>query len=71
MKIAKPTDSQLLDSVVGMHQGASGPGGITSGYCQECGTVWPCPTVHVAMGWGDWEDCWEEHFCNHAGVRLE
>lgn len=58
------------DHVKHRHAKGEGPSGMTDGYCAECQVVWPCPTYHLIMGWGDFEDCWEQHWCDHAKVVL-
>jgi hypothetical protein len=44
--------------------------GGTEGTCAECGLMWPCRTAHMAVGWGEANDCEDAGWCQHAGVPL-
>lgn len=58
----------ILGHVVSLHSKSVRPDGGTDGFCQECEWVWPCRTYHVAMGWGEPDDCRGENWCKHASV---
>lgn len=60
----------LLESIKSLHRNASIAGGAVTGYCAECDWQWPCPTAHLAHGWGDVAVCAEQGWCSHAGVPL-
>lgn len=60
-----------LDAIIRLHCKTVGQGGVTTGYCSACDYVWPCPTVHLANGWGDFDDCFDEGWCDHVGMRLK
>lgn len=53
-----------------LHAKSERGGGMTDGYCAECETVWPCRTFHLASGWGDGQECWASHWCDHAKVVM-
>lgn len=64
--------SERNQRIAQMHTKVKGSGGMTDGTCAECGHLWPCPTYHVAVGWGldTFYECEEAGWCSHAGVRL-
>lgn len=70
MRIVCTTPTEALSLIVGLHQQVRDVGGMTSGYCAECSWQYPCPTVHLANGWGEIQECEEAGWCEHAGVPL-
>lgn len=38
--------------------------------CAPCRRPYPCPTVHLANGWGEIYECEKAEWCRHAEVRL-
>ena len=64
------TQSEKLAIIANLHRQGEEAGGITSGFCTECGWQYPCPTVHLANGWGEVHDCEDAGWCQHAGVPL-
>lgn len=67
-----PSASEQLERIKNMHRKSEGEGGMTSGYCCECDYLWPCPTYHVAAGWGldSFHDCAEARWCSHAEIVM-
>lgn len=63
-------DSEKLQRISGMHSKVEGANGTTDGTCAECGHPWPCPTAHIANGWGldSFYECEDAGFCSHAGI---
>lgn len=65
--------ANLRHSITDLHAmaGENSASGITSGYCCECDTVWPCLTWHVASGYGatGYRKCRREKWCEHEGVK--
>lgn len=45
--------------------------GMTDGGCKECGLGWPCPTFHLASGWGEMHACLDAGFCARVVVRAD
>lgn len=64
------TQSDKLHIIANLHQQGTEEGGIVTGFCTECSWQYPCPTVHVANGWGEIHDCENVGWCQHAGVPL-
>lgn len=64
-------DSEKLHRIIGLHAKTEGVSGTTDGSCSECGHPWPCPTYHVAAGWGldSFYECEDAEFCSHSGIR--
>lgn len=56
--------------IADLHRKRVDDAGGTYGYCGECETPWPCQTFHIAAGWGDGEECWAAHWCEHARVAV-
>lgn len=66
-----PDHEAALQRIRSLHVVTEAPGGAVTGYCCECASPWPCPTVHIANGWGDGEDdCYATGWCHHAGVKV-
>ena len=66
------THEERLDKIAEMHSKQVGAGGTTSGDCNECGWLWPCPTyrwatelVDVNCAW-NLSDCALDHPHDHA-----
>lgn len=59
-------ESEKLHLIHSLHTKTEGAGGTTDGICAECGTLWPCRTVHLANGWGLGDECYEAGWCEHA-----
>ena len=72
LKDARHGFDGALEQISHMHRKIDSGGGMTSGECAECSWQWPCPTYHVAQGWGDsYHDCAEQGWCEHEAVPLE
>lgn len=67
LREARVYDS-TLEHIIALHLKAVKPDGGTDGYCQECDWIWPCRTYHVAMGWGEPDECRADNWCKHAAV---
>lgn len=67
---ALKTMSERCRLIASYHHKAVYEGGGTDGYCVECETVWPCRTYHIAAGWGQGDECWADHWCDHAKVTV-
>jgi hypothetical protein len=65
------TQGEKLHRISNMHVKVQGEGGMSDGTCAECWHPWPCPTYHVAAGWGldSFYDCEDEGWCSHAEVK--
>lgn len=63
---------EKMHRILGLHVKTEGPDGMTDGTCAECWHTWPCPTYHVAAGWGldSFYECEDAHWCSHEGVPM-
>lgn len=59
-----------MQSILSLHALPIDVGGMTSGYCNECGKKWPCDTYHRAKSYGEIYQCEESKWCEHLGVPL-
>lgn len=59
-----------LGAIARLHRPTSAGGGESDGRCGGCDRPWPCPTAHLANGWGESRACEERGWCAHAGRRL-
>lgn len=63
--------SEKLSIIAHLHAKVEGPGGTTDGTCCECNYLWPCRTYHLAAGWGLGDECYDEGWCAHAGMKCD
>lgn len=71
LRDARRTFDGALEQISHMHRKIDSGGGMTSGECAECSWSWPCPTYHVAQGWGDtYHHCEDAGWCEHESVPL-
>ena len=64
--------SERIRAISDLHQNTKTSGGAVTGYCCECNWQWPCPTYHIAAGWGveSYHECEEAGWCKHREVPM-
>jgi hypothetical protein len=58
--------SDKISAIARLHR----PGNTDRGSCIQCNRQYPCPTTHIANGWGEILDCEKAEWCRHAEIRL-
>jgi hypothetical protein len=61
-----------LDAVRHLHRRIDAGVDGVEGLCAECDHRWPCPSYHIAAGFGldAFYECEKHRWCSHLGVPL-